>query len=309
MIVTRAPVGSPAAKLDELIGIISAVCLALATPPEPEPLESVLREIERRSTEPSPATPPASPPEHVAPAPSEQSPPTSAREDAPLILSPVLSDPPAPPRVLMPPPIPKALRRPGAWIAGGTAVLAVSAVAHFIIPVLGQCRERELSCNDTGSGGDEAICAANTCNLGPIFALRLLSIPIDIATMTLFGFAGSAYGLRNARRNPPVEEFGRGRMALVGGGLALAAGGGALLIGIGGSGLIAGKPDPLGYPFAALRFGGVVLGATAVAMLGYAVSIWHGSVGVRAPSLTVRPMVGRDSLGVSFQLRRRGPRG
>ncbi|HWB80130.1 MAG TPA: hypothetical protein VG755_34430 [Nannocystaceae bacterium] len=223
------------------------------TPPEP---------VAPAPVEPIAPSEPSAPSEPVTPAPSErveptQSDPVPAPIAAPLgadesISAPIDDELATPPPTQRP--ISRAFRRPGIWVGVGAGLFVASAALHLAVPMT------------TG-------CNAERCDTDGLLALSLVSLPVDAATMTTWGFAGRSYGLRDARGSSSHAELVRRRRGALGGGIALVAAGVILTAGVFTRELVSDLEGMLSWSHAGMRIGGIALGSAGAALLGYAVAL------------------------------------
>jgi hypothetical protein len=229
------------------------------TPPEPvapAPVEPIA------PSEPIAPTEPPTPSEPVTPTTSERVEPTHVeRVPAPIAaplgadetLSAPIDDELAPP----PPqqrPISRAFRRPGIWVGVGAGLFVASTALHLAVPMT-------THCNPEG------------CDSDSLLPLSLVSLPVDAATMTIWGFAGRSYGLRDARGSSSHAELVRRRRGALGGGIALVVAGVIITAGVFTRELVSDLDAMLSWPHAGMRIGGIALGSAGAALLGYAVAL------------------------------------
>lgn len=260
-------------------------------PVAPAPIESPPTPIESAPTRVEPPQPIASEPVATEPVASEPPSPSAS----PTIAAPVEStEAPlgvpedAPPRVPDGRPIPPAMRRPGIWVGVASGLFIGSAAMHAVIPALGQCECDNGSCN-------------RNCRLNTIIVVSVLSLPVDAATMTIWGFAGRAYGLRAASGSLDAHALRRRRAGTIGAGAVAVASGLALTLGLLVGPATRDKPDIASWGYAAGRIGGVALGSIGAALLGYGVALPKPRSDGLA-RLRVAPQLSRTGAGVSLGL-------
>lgn len=262
-------------------------------PVAPAPIESPPTPIESAPTRVEPPQPIASEPVATEPVASEPPSPSAS----PTIAAPVEStEAPlgvpedAPPRVPDGRPIPPAMRRPGIWVGVASGLFIGSAAMHAVVPTLGQC----------GGGCENGQCD-DPCKAGALIAISVISLPVDAATMTIWGFAGRAYGMRAAAGSLDAYALRRRRGGTIGAGAALVASGVVLSLVVLIGQVTRNKPNVSSWGYAASRIGGVALGSIGAALLGYGVALPKPRSDGLA-RLRVAPQLSRTGAGVSLGL-------